>query len=219
MKGLLIYKDELQGFLRSKAMIVLAVGMPVLVLVLRLLQADTEGVPFFVFTAIIISSIGGTLGAVLLSTAFTNERQQHVYDLFLIRPVSRTSLVLGKYFAALTVLLATAIVSLGVGILADIVAGRSAPGMLTAGFEPAVLSLSGMAIACAVGTLLGILVDSVAVSAILAVYLGNQLGAVAVLPAAIAPELPGVPLAVAAGVVVPVVLLLIAGRVFYRKTL
>ena len=219
MNSLIIYKDEIQGFLRSRAMIILAVGLPLLVVALRLIQPNTEGIPFFSFTAILIASIGGTLGAVLLSTALTNERQQHVYDLFLIRPVGRSALLLGKYFAALTMLLATAVLALLLGVVADLVAGRPPADIVVAAVEPVVLSLSGMAIACAVGALLGVLVESVAVSAILAVYLGNQLSAVAVLPSALAPDLPVIPIALAAGVVVPAVLLSIAAIVFRRKTL
>ena len=219
MNSLLIYRDELTGFLRSRVIIVLAVGLPVLVLVLRLVQPNTEGIPFFIFTAILIASIGGTLGAVLLSTAITNERGKHVYDLFLIRPVRRSDLLLGKYFAALTALLVTAVLALTVGIIVDIVAGGRAVDVLRAGVEPTVLSLAGMAIACAVGLLLGVLVDSVAASAILSVYLGNQLSAIAVLPSALAPDLPVLPIALAAGLVVPTVLLTIAIVVFRRKTL
>jgi len=100
MSSLLIYKDELQGFLRSKVMIILAIGLPALVIALRLIQPTTEGIPFFSFTAILIASIGGKLGAVLLSTGITNERAHHVYDLFLIRPVRRSALVLGKFFCS-----------------------------------------------------------------------------------------------------------------------
>jgi hypothetical protein len=108
---------------------------------------------------------------------------------------------------------------MGLGVLADLIAGRPMAGVIAAAVQPVVLSLAGMAIACAVGTLLGVLSYTVAVSAVLAVYLGNQLSAVAVLPAALAPDLPVIPLAIAAGVVVSIVLLVIASRVFYRKTL
>jgi len=219
MSSLLIYKDELQGFLRSKVMIILAVGLPALVVLLRLIQPATEGIPFFSFTAILIASIGGTLGAVLLSTGITNERAHHVYDLFLIRPVRRSALVLGKYFGALTVLLATAVLALLLGIVADLLAGRPTVDIVTSAVEPVVLSLSGMAIACSVGVLLGVLVESVAVSAILSVYLGNQLGALAVLPSALAPQLPIIPLAAVAGVLVPAIALTAAIAVFKRKTL
>ena len=219
MNSLLIYKDELQGFLRSKVFVILVVGLPTLVAGLRLLQPDIEGMSFFIFTAILIASISGTLGSVLLSTAITSERSRHVYELFLVRPVRRSSLLLGKYFAALSALLVAVIVALAVGLTVDALAGRTGPGIVTAGLEPAVLSLAGIAVACSVGLLLGVIVDSVAVSAILSVYLGNQLSAIAILPSALAPDLPAVAIAVTAGIAVPTVLLAIAIRVFARKTL
>lgn len=219
MNSLMIYRDELQGFLKSKVFVILVVGLPVLVTGLRLAQPDLEGMSFFIFTAILIASISGTLGSVLLSTAITSERSRHVYELFLIRPVPRASLLLGKYFAALSALLITVVVTLGVGLATDALAGRAGPGIVSAGLEPAILSLAGIAVACSVGTLLGVVVDSVAVSAILSVYLGNQLSALAILPSALAPDLPAVAIAVAAGLLVPTVILAIAVRVFARKTL
>lgn len=218
MNSLLLYRDELRGFVRSRVIIILAVGLPLLVFLLRLLNPDTEGIPIFAFSAILIASIGGTLGAVLLSTAITNERSRHVYDLFLIRPVGRGELLLSKYFAALTALLGTAVLALAVGFVADALAGRPAVDIVVDGVQPVILSLAGMAIACSAGVLLGVLLDSVAGSAILAVYLGNQLSAVAVLPSALAPELPVIPIAVAAGVVVPALVLVVAITVFRRKS-
>jgi len=101
----------------------------------------------------------------------------------------------------------------------DLIAGRPTVDIVTSAVEPVVLSLSGMAIACSVGVLLGVLVESVAISAILSVYLGNQLAALAVLPSALAPQLPIIPLAVAAGVLVPTIVLTVAIGVFKKKTL
>jgi ABC-type transport system involved in multi-copper enzyme maturation permease subunit len=219
MNSLRLYADEMLGFVRSKVMIVLIIGLPILITVLRLVQPDTEGMPFFAFTAIIMASVGGTLGAVLLSTSITNERARHVYDLFLVRPVTRAQLLLAKYFAALTVLLATAFLSLGVSIIADWIAGRELGSLVQIAIQPIVLSLAGMAIACSVGVLLGVLVDSVAGSAILSVYLGNQLSAVAVLPSVFATDLPVLPIAVGAGIGVGGLVLVIAILVFQRKTL
>ena len=219
MNGLRIYADELVGFVRSRVIVVLAVGLPILITVLRLVQPDIEGMPFFVFTAIIMASIGGTLGAVLLSTSITSERARNVYDLFLVRPVARWQLVLAKYLAALTVLLATAIAALGTSLIADWLAGRVSTGLLEAAVQPILLSLAGMAIACSAGVLLGVVVNSVAASAILAVYLGNQLSAVALLPTALVPGWPVLAFALPAGLIVPTILLAIAILIFRRKTL
>ena len=218
MMGVL-YRDELRGFFRSKVMLALWIGLPVLTLVVRAIRPDTEGMPLVILSAILIGSIGGTLSAVLLATTVTNERVNRVYDLFLIRPVRRGTLLLAKYFAALTALLGAATLSLAVGLLTDLIAGHPVLSLLDGAAQPLVLSVSAMAIATAVGLLFGVIFDSVAASAILAVYLGNQLSAVAILPAALLEgSLPTV-IAVAAGTVVPAAVLAIAIAVFRRKTL
>ncbi|TFH06469.1 MAG: hypothetical protein E4H09_00125 [Spirochaetales bacterium] len=215
----LMYKDELSGFLRSKVMLVLVVGLPLLVVLLRLFRPDAEGMSLFVFSAILISSIGGTLSAVLLSTSITNEKQRHAYDLFLIRPVTRATLLLAKYFAALTSLVIASIIALGIGVITDLIAGYPTGSLLEAAGQPLLLSLSGMAIACAVGLLLGVLLESVVAAAIIAVYLGNQLSALAVLPSVFLTGINTSLLAVGIGTVIPAGLLFLAIRVFNRKTM
>ena len=100
-----LYRDELSGFARSKVMIILWIGLPALVILLRLIRPDADEIPLFVFTAVLISAIGGTLSAVMLSTTVTNEKQRHVYDLFLVRPVQRSTLLLAKYFAVLRIII------------------------------------------------------------------------------------------------------------------
>ena len=107
---------ELSGFMRSKVIIVLWVGLPLIAILLRLLQPDTDELTLLMFVAIIVSGIGGTLSAVLLGTTITNERIHGVYDLFLIRPVTRKDLLLGKFFAGISAVLAAVLLSVVLGI-------------------------------------------------------------------------------------------------------
>ena len=214
-----LYADELRGFARSKVMVALWLGLPLLAIILKLLRPDTEGVPLLTFVAVMIGSIGGTLSSVLLSTMITGERIRHVYDLFLVRPVPRTLLLLSKYLAALTCLVAAAGVSLGVAYVVDLVTQTSVPGIGRDLAESLLVSVAGMAIASAVGVLFGVLINSIAVSAILSVYLGNQLSAVIVLPTVFMEDV-NVPLiASLVGVLVPLVLLAVAALMFNRKSL
>ena len=214
----ILFKDEFEGFARSKVMLVLWLGLPVLVMLLRLFRPDSDELPLFLFTGILIGTIGGTLSAVMISTSITHDRQNGVYDLFLIRPTRRSTLIVAKYLATLAVLLVASLVALGVGIATDAIAGYPMESLLTSAAEPLLLSLAAMAIACAVGVLLGILLDSVIASAIVAVYLGNQLSGAAILPSILVPDF-SVAIAVAIGIGVPVLLLFIAIRVFERKSL
>lgn len=219
MKGLkLLYLDELVGFARSRVMHVLFIGLPALTVLLRLVQPDTEGVPLFSFVAILVSSIGGTLSAVLLSTTVTNERTGGVYDLFLIRPVSRGSLLLSKFFAALSALLVAVVLSMAVGVAVDLIAGRYTAAVVSESLEAIVLCIAGMAVACSVGLFFGTVFDSVAVSAILAVYLGNQLSALVLLPAVFFERIDPMLFALVTGVVVPAAILVVTIRIFSKKT-
>lgn len=214
-----LYTDELRGLARSKVMVALWIGLPVLTLLLKLIQPNTEGVPLLIFAAVVVGSIGGTLSAVLLSTTITGERNRHVYDLFLTRPVRRGALLLAKFFAALTCLFVAALGSMGLALAVDAATGALAPGIAGQLGESLLVSMAGMAVASAVGVLFGVLINSVAVSAILSVYLGNQLSAIIILPAVLVEGL-NVPLfAGLVGAVVPAVLMVIAVAVFKKKSL
>ncbi len=219
MNTSLLYADELRGFARSKVMYVLWIGLPVLTIILRLIQPDTEDIPLLSFVAIMIASIGGTLSAVLLSTTVTSERNRHVYDLFLIRPVRRGDLVLAKYFAALTCLVIATVLSMLLGAGIDAIAGNLQPGLVKQSLESVVISVAGMAIACSVGLLFGIVINSVAVSAILSVYLGNQLSAIIILPAVMIESLNKIAFSAAVGIAIPVALIFVTITVFKRKSL
>lgn len=215
----ILYTDELRGLARSKVMIALWVGLPLLTLLLKLIQPDTEGVPLLTFAAVLVGSIGGTLSAVLLSTTITGERNRHVYDLFLTRPVSRGTLLLAKFFAALTCLFVAALGSIGLALVVDAATGALVPGLAGQLGESLLVSVAGMAVASAVGVLFGVLVNSIAVSAILSVYLGNQLSAIIILPTVFVEGL-NVPLfAGLVGALVPAILMIAAIAVFKRKSL
>ncbi len=215
----LMYADELKGFAKSKVMIILWIGLPLLSVLFRYFQPQTEGMPLLLFIAVLIASIGGTLSAVLLSTTVTSERNRHVYDLFLIRPVKRSELMLAKYFAALTSLLIAAVLSVLLGTVVAAVKGRLGPDLLSGSAESLVISFAGMAIACSVGLLFGTLFNSVAVSAILSVYLGNQLSSIIILPAVLIQGLNRTVFSLIVGIAVPVLILFITIKVFEKKTL
>ncbi len=138
-----LYADELRGLARSKVMIALWIGLPLLTLLVKLIQPDTEGVPLLIFAAILVGSIGGTLSAVLLSTMITGERNRHVYDLFLTRPVRRISLLLAKFFAAMTCLFAAAVASIALALAVDAATGASMAGLATKLGESLLVSMRG----------------------------------------------------------------------------
>ncbi|MFX1356873.1 MAG: ABC transporter permease [Promethearchaeota archaeon] len=178
----ILFLDELKGFYKSKVMIILWIGIPLLSLLLHFIP-NTEDFPITSLVAILIASIGGTLAAAMLSTSIASEKSRHVYDLFLIRPVRRSSILLAKFFAVYLCLIIATGISLMLGFIVDrITIGILPKDILVQTFESLFISLSGMAISCSIGMLFGILVSSVPVAAILSVYLGNQLTALSILP-------------------------------------
>ena len=92
----LLFKDELRGFYKSKIMVVLWVGMPLMSILMHFIQPDADGMPVSFLTGLLVASIGGLLAAVMLSTTMVNELGANVYELFLVRPVKRAYILLAK---------------------------------------------------------------------------------------------------------------------------
>jgi ABC-2 type transport system permease protein len=180
----LMYADELTGFYKSRVMLVLWVGMPVLALALHALQPNLEGqMSLTVFSMLIVSSMASTIAAVMLSVGIVHERSRGVYALFLVRPVKRSSIILGKFFAVFTCIAVAALFTLLVGLAFDLAKG-STPGvvLLTELGKSAAMAFSSIAITGAAALLIGILAPSVLVGVILVIYGANQLSVVGLLP-------------------------------------
>ncbi len=109
--GLLI-KDEMNGFYRSKVMAILFVGLPLLAVLLYFLSPDLGSMPLGAFTAMLVSSVAGLLASTTLAVSIINERSQGAFDLFLVRPVKRSHLLLAKYLAVVACVVMAAVLAL-----------------------------------------------------------------------------------------------------------
>jgi ABC-2 type transport system permease protein len=178
----ILFFDELKGFYKSKVMLILWVGLPILTFLMHFIYPDLEELPISYLVALLLSSIGGTLSSALLSTSIANEKSHHVYDLFLVRPVKRYSILLAKYLSIYLCLIVATIISLIIGFIIDIYNfGSSSNYIIQSTFDSLSISLAGMSIACSIGLFFGILISSVPVAVILSVYVGNQVSAVSIL--------------------------------------
>ena len=99
----LLVRDELIGFARSKVMIVLWVVLPLIALAgyLLLPRAVTEarglgGLSAAAFVGFLMSSIAGTVAALMVAVDIVSERNRKVYELFVIRPIRREAILLGE---------------------------------------------------------------------------------------------------------------------------
>ena len=180
----LLYVDEFKGFTKSRVMLALWVGLPVLALILHAWSPAVDGdMPLSVFTALIVSSISGTLASAMLAVSLIHERSRHVYELFLIRPMQRRDILLAKFLAVYTGLAIAVVLAVLVGFAFDHVdRGAIPPGLLIDTLKSVGLSLSMAAIASAMGVLIGVISTSVLLGVILVIYGGNQIVGVVMLP-------------------------------------
>jgi ABC-2 type transport system permease protein len=199
-------------------MMVLWVGLPILTIVMHFFQPDMEEFPFSFLVSIVISTIGGTLASSMLSTSLTSEINQKVYDLFLIRPLKRITILLTKFSAVYFCLVIAIIISLTLGLIIDyLTIGGLTEKVIITLFESLAISLAAIAVSCSIGLLFGITISSVPVAAILSVYLGNQLSALSILPSLFLDIINPFLFAAVIGVSVPVILLSISSIIFIHK--
>jgi ABC-2 type transport system permease protein len=219
MKMGLLFVDELRGFYKSKVMIFLWVGLPVMALLFRFISAGSSGqsIPFTVISALVVSSIGGTLASVMLAVFIINEKNRRVYDLFLIRPLKRRDILLAKFFSVYTCVAIASFIAVLAGIITDYVTtGVLSTPILTDAGQSMAISLSMIAVACSAGILIGVASPTVLVGAILVIYGGNQISVIPLVPTLLnLPYAPVFTISLAAAVAVG--LLAAAIAVFNRK--
>jgi len=185
MKTGLLFVDELRGFYKSKVMIFLWIGLPIISLLFRFISAGSSGqnISFTLISALIVSSIGGTLASVMLAVFIINEKNRHVYDLFLIRPLKRRDIILAKFFSVYTCIAIASSIAVLAGMVTDyITTGSLSMVILSNAGQSLVTSLSMIAVSCAVGVLIGVASPSVLVGAILVIYGGNQISVIPLIP-------------------------------------
>ncbi len=214
----ILFVDELKGFYKSKVMIVLWLGLPLISLLFRYITPEIEEFPFSSVVAIILSSIGGTLASAMLSTSIANEKIRHVYDLFLIRPVKRVNILLAKYFSVYLCLIIATGISLTLGLILDqIFIGTLPEYVLNQTLESLTISLAAMAISCSIGIFFGVIVSSVPVATILSVYIGNQISAISILPTIFLDFIDPIIFSLLVGCIAAVIMLTVSSILFTRK--
>jgi ABC-2 type transport system permease protein len=184
MSLFMLFSDELRGFYRSNVMTFLWVGLPLASIVFRFLSSTAgQTMPFTVVSALVISSLAGTLASVMLAVSIINEKNRHVYELFLIRPLKRRNIIMAKFLAVYICIAIAGFIAVILGIAADYAAKGALPaGLLADTAQSLAISLSMMAVSSAAGVLIGVAVSSVLVGTILVIYGGNQVSVVPLIP-------------------------------------
>lgn len=179
----LLLMDELRGFYKSKVMLFLWVGLPALAILVYVTSLDSGELSLASLAAVLVGSVGGVLSSVMLVVSIVNERERHVYDLFVIRPIKRRDIVLSKFFAVYVCVAAAGILAFAVASATDYITnGSLPPNFSDSAVSFFVVAFSMMAISCSAGLLLGVAAPSVLVGIILVIYGANQLSASVLIP-------------------------------------
>jgi ABC-2 type transport system permease protein len=218
MNFALLVQDEMRGFYRSKVMLFLWIGLPILTILFHFWSSLQGGeLPLTALSAIITSSIGGTLASVMLAVSIINEKTQHVYDLFLVRPVRRWNIILSKFLAVYTCIAVASGLSLLLGLIIDYVnVGGLSDAILRDTLLSLATSLSMMAVSSSIGVLIGVAAPSVLVGVILVIYGGNQISALPIIPTILNISIATL-FTIAFGVVISSIMLVLATFIFNRK--
>ncbi|HEY5947458.1 MAG TPA: ABC-2 transporter permease, partial [Kofleriaceae bacterium] len=127
-----LVSDELMGFAKSKVMIVLWVLLPALaiggylLIPSSVLLGGEGGRPQFSATAfmgILMSSIAGTVAALMVAVDIISEKNRNVYVLFVIRPIRPEAIVLAKFIAVFACVTIACVVSITAGMTIDAIRG------------------------------------------------------------------------------------------------
>ena len=119
----------------------------------------------------------------MLAVSIINEKNRHVYELFLIRPFKRRNIIIAKFLAIYTCIAIAGFIAVILGIVADYTTKSVLPaGVVADTAQSLAISLSMMAVSSAAGVLIGVAASSVLVGVILVIYGGNQISVIPLIP-------------------------------------
>ena len=189
----LLFKDELYGFARSGVMITLFILLPILAIPTYLLMVKSgEASPFYMvfgkrsildMVALLVSNLGAQITALVLTVNIINEKQNKVYDIFVIRPIRRANILLTKFFSVFLSVSIACLLAIMVGVVFELIRGVDlSPGLIYKTLESFVLSFGIIGTFSAIGILFGIMADSIIVGVILVLFIGGNAPYLPMLP-------------------------------------
>jgi ABC-type Na+ efflux pump permease subunit len=183
-------RDELLGFARSRVMIVLWVLLPIIAIAGYLLLparavlgGGRAGLSATAFMGFLMSSLAGTVAALMVAVDIISEKNRKVYELFVIRPIRREAIIWAKFAAVFGCVTVACVVSLALGIAVDAVRGHPPSGAMLEDALRSVVALTGViALSSGVGAFFGVVSKTILVAVILILYVGQNLAIVPMLP-------------------------------------
>jgi ABC-type Na+ efflux pump permease subunit len=136
-----------------------------------------------VFMSLILSSLSGTVAALMVAVDIVSERQRKVFELFIIRPIRREVIIWSKFIAVFLVVTTACVLSLALGVVVDAIQGDPIDGNTAYELGKGLAQLiSVVGLSAAVGVICGVLSRSILVAVLLILYGGQNLTIVPMLP-------------------------------------
>jgi ABC-type transport system involved in multi-copper enzyme maturation permease subunit len=178
----IMIRYELIGFARSKVMLVLWIILPLLAIGGYLLISNTglksrmgdgHGLSAAKFTTIMMTSLAGTIAALMVAVDMVSERQRKVYELFVIRPVRREIILWAKFIAVFVCVGVACVTSMLLGVVVDLVQGDPVNAAVLHEFARSLASLvGGIALSASIGVVtMGVTVALVALVMMISIRL------------------------------------------------
>jgi ABC-type transport system involved in multi-copper enzyme maturation permease subunit len=189
----ILFRDELIGYAKSRVILVMWVLLPALAVLGYLLLPDRvmmersgatkDMVTATAFMAVLMSSLAGTVTALLVAVDIVSERNRKVYELFAIRPLQRDRIIWAKFFGVFVTVSLGCVAALLAGIVVDAVRGHVPSGQDFVDLaQPLAMLLGTIAVSAGVGCLVGVMSRSILVAVLLILYVGQNLAIVPMLP-------------------------------------
>ena len=186
----LLIRDELVGFARTKTMLVLWLLMPALALAGFLLLPDSlhladpnEPVSATAFITFFQSSIAGLIAGLMTAVDLVSEKSRNVHVLLAIRPIRREAIVWAKFFSVAVCVIAACLVSVVLGLTVDVLRGEPVTGaMVYDAFKSILMLINTIALSAAAGVTVGVMSRTILVAVLLVLYGGQNLAILPLIP-------------------------------------
>ena len=188
----LLVRDEWIGFAKSKVMLVLWIVLPAIAILGYLLlpaellaggQSDGPKMSATAFMTFLMSSIAGTVSALMVAVDIVSEKNRKVYELYVIRPIRPQAIIWAKFIAVFSSVAVGCVASIVLGIGVDWIRGQPLSGAMFYDAARALVAMTSViALSTTVGAFVGVISKSIVVAVILVLYGGQNLSILPMLP-------------------------------------
>jgi ABC-type transport system involved in multi-copper enzyme maturation permease subunit len=187
----IMVRDELIGFARSKVMLVLWVLLPGIAMLGYFLVDSSTNLKAMMggdqmtatdFVGFLLGSLAGTIAALMVAVDIVSERQRKVYELFVIRPMRRDTILWAKFIAVFLCVSVACLLAIGLGITIDQLQGDPLRGGVWKTVRSLINLVSVVALSAAVGVFVGSISRTILVAVLIVLYGGQNLLYVPMLP-------------------------------------